>query len=146
MKVSAAICLLCLLCMGAATVQAQQTPAEKFVSQLSARKNEWLIKGRKDSLQQLLDARCQYIHSNGWVQSAAEVLADLGPQKLQYLQIKLGQTTARQFEKMVIITGRGQFAGKLNGTAFDMELAFTEVYVNRKNGWKLLTRHASRVQ
>jgi hypothetical protein len=132
--------------MGASAVQAQQTPAEKFVTQLSARKNEWLIKGRKDSLQQLLDARCQYIHSNGWVQSAAEVVAELGPQKLQYLQIKLSSTTARQFEKMVIVTGRGQFAGKLNGNAFDMELAFTEVYVNRKNGWKLLSRHASRVQ
>jgi PBP1b-binding outer membrane lipoprotein LpoB len=123
----------------------QQAPAEKFVTALSKKKNTWLINKQYDSIKGLLDSRCLYIHSNGWVQNATEVLDDMKSDKLVYLSIDVNNTTARQYEKMVIVTGNGKFSGTNSGTPFSVSLVFTEVYVNRKSGWKLVTRHASKL-
>jgi hypothetical protein len=140
------VLFICLLLISASAVSlAQQTPAEKFVSNLAKKKNTWLINKQYDSVKSVLDSRCLYIHSNGWVQNATEVLDDMKSDKLVYLSIDVTNTTARQFEKMVIVTGNGKFSGTNSGTPFSVSLVFTEVYVNRKSGWKLATRHASKL-
>ncbi len=125
---------------------AQQTPAEKYVQAFSEKKNTWLINQTTDSLKAMLDNRCLYIHSNGWVQKADEVLNDLQSKKLVYEVITISESQARQFESMVIVTGKGHVEGKVNGNAFNMNLMFTEVYVKRKAGWKLVSRHSNKVE
>jgi hypothetical protein len=129
-----------------AGLQAQNAPAEKFVQAFSEKKNLWLISGNADSVKSLLDNRCLYIHSNGWIQSAAEVVADLQSKKLVYENIEVEEAQARQFESMVIVTGKGRFAGSVDGKPFDMRLMFTEVYVKRKSGWKLVSRHSNKLE
>lgn len=124
---------------------AQQNPAEQFVKNLSERKNSWLIDKNTDSLANLLDKRCLYIHSNGWQQTANEVVADLNSKKLVYKAITISDLQARQFEKMVIVTGKGRFAGTVSEKPFDMVLAFTEVFIKRKDGWKLVSRHSNKI-
>lgn len=127
-------------------MQAQQTPAEKFVANLAQQKNKWLIAQRFDSLRNILDARCLYVHSNGWTQTASEVITDMQSGKLRYQKIHFTDVQARQFESMVIVTGKGQFEGNMQGKAFAMQLAFTEVYVKRKASWKLVSRHACKIE
>ncbi len=127
-------------------MQAQQTPAEKFVANLAQQKNKWLIAQRYDSLRNILDARCLYVHSNGWTQNATEVIADMQSGKLRYQKIHFTDVQARQFESMVIVTGKGQFEGNMQGKTFSMPLAFTEVYVKRKASWKLVSRHACKIE
>jgi hypothetical protein len=140
------VLLIALFILGALAISlAQQTPAEKFVTALSKKKNSWLINNQYDSVKSLLDSRCLYVHSNGWIQNTAEVLDDMKTGKLVYQTIEVSNATARQFEKMVIVNGNGIFGGTNNGTAFSVKLVFTEVYVNRKNGWKLVSRHASKL-
>lgn len=127
-------------------MQAQQTPAEKFVANLAQQKNKWLITQRYDSLRNILDARCLYVHSNGWTQNATEVIADMQSGKLRYQKIHFSDVQARQFESMVIVTGKGQFEGNMQGKTFAIQLAFTEVYVKRKTSWKLVSRHACKIE
>lgn len=127
-------------------MQAQQTPAEKFVANLAQQKNKWLIAQRYDSLRNILDARCLYVHSNGWTQNAAEVIADMQSGKLRYQKIRFSDVQARQFESMVTVTGKGQFEGNMQGKTFAIQLAFTEVYVKRKASWKLVSRHACKIE
>ncbi|MCC6762742.1 MAG: nuclear transport factor 2 family protein [Chitinophagaceae bacterium] len=127
-------------------MQAQQTPAEKFVANLAQQKNKWLITQRYDSLRNILDARCLYVHSNGWTQNATEVIADMQSGKLRYQKIHFSDVQARQFESMVIVTGKGQFEGNMQGKTFAIQLAFTEVYVKRKASWKLVSRHACKIE
>lgn len=124
---------------------AQQGHNEARVLALAQIKNNWLIAPNLDSLGQLLDNRCLYIHSNGWIQTAADVIADLESGKIIYEDATISESEARQFGGMVIVTGWGHFAGWVNGKAFDMNLAFTEVYVSKKGGWKLVSRHSNRV-
>ncbi len=135
---------LLLFCVASVSL-AQQTPAEKFVTALSKKKNGWLINKQYDSVKAVLDSRCLYIHSNGWIQNTTEVLDDMKSERLIYQIIEVSNTSARQFEKMVIVNGNGKFSGTMSGTSFALNLVFTEVYVNRKNGWKLVSRHASKL-
>ncbi|MCU0373704.1 MAG: nuclear transport factor 2 family protein [Chitinophagaceae bacterium] len=125
---------------------AQQTAAEKYVARLSMNKNAWLIAANTDSVAKLIDRRCLYIHSNGWVQQAYEIISDLRSGKMVYEKVDISETTARQFESMVIITGKGQFEGKVSGKPFNLKLAFTEVYVRRVDGWKLVSRHSNKIE
>ena len=125
---------------------AQQTAAEKFVARLSNTKNNWLIAANIDSVAKLVDKRCLYLHSNGWIQRGAEIVADLQSGKMVYEKVAIEETTARQFESMVIVTGKGQFEGKVSGKPFNLKLAFTEVYVKRKEGWKLVSRHSNKLE
>jgi hypothetical protein len=125
---------------------AQGTPTEKFVKTFSEKKNGWLISKNIDSLKMMLDKRCLYIHSNGWTQSAEEVVSDLQSGKMVYSQVTITESLARQFESMVIVTGKGRFQGKVSEKPFDLSLAFTEVYVRRKDGWKLVSRQSAKLE
>lgn len=128
------------------TAFAQNTAAEKYVNDFSVRKNQWLIQKNYDSLNLMLDKRCMYMHSNGWIQSAYEVIQDLQTGKLVYKKMEITESTARQFESMVIVTGKGNFEGTVNDKAFNLKLMFTEVYVKRKASWKLVTRQSTKLE
>jgi hypothetical protein len=141
MKEITAGVLLCLISLSAGA----QTDTERAVLKLSERKFAWLINQQTDSLNMLLDARIQYIHSNGWVQSRQEVFDDMTSGKLEYKLINIRSTMVRLYGHTAIVTGRGRFVGNREGTEFDMELSYTEVYIKEKKNWKLVTRHANRM-
>lgn len=125
---------------------AQNSPAEKYVNAFSERKNKWLIDKNYDSLKVMLDSRCLYIHSNGWTQSAVDVIEDLKTGKMVYNKVKVTESLARQFESMVIVNGKGIFEGTVDSKPFSLRLAFTEVYVKRKATWKLVSRQSARLE
>ena len=133
-------------CIWANVALSQNAPAEKFVKAFSEKKNGWLIQKNIDSLKAMLDKRCLYLHSNGWTQNADEVIKDLQSGKMVYNNVTITESQARQFESMVIVTGKGKFEGKVDNKPFDLSLAFTEVYVKRKDGWKLVSRHSNKVE
>lgn len=126
-------------------VSAQNAPAEKYVKAFSETKNRWLIENNIDSIRSLLDNRCLYMHSNGWVQTADEVIKDMQSKKLVYKKVTIAESQARQFESMVIVTGKGRFEGEVDGKAFGMVLMYTEVYVKRKSSWKLVSRQSTKL-
>lgn len=125
---------------------AQNSPAEKYVKAFSESKNKWLVEKNYDSLKAMLDNRCLYIHSNGWTQTATDVIKDLQTGKMVYNKVSITESLARQFESMVIVTGKGNFEGSVDKKPFALKLAFTEVYVKRKDGWKLVSRQSAKLE
>ena len=124
----------------------QNAPAEKYVKAFSETKNRWLIENRIDSISNMLDSRCLFMHSNGWTQNAEELVKDLQSKKLVYHKITVTESQARQYESMVIVTGRGRFEGTVDGKVFNMQLMYTEVFVKRKNSWKLVSRQSTKLE
>lgn len=122
-----------------------QTTDERAVSELSRRKFSWLIRRDADSLSRVLDDRLEYIHSNGWVQSKQEVLEDMKSGKLVYQAVNIKESKVRIYGQMAVVTGLGTFEGINAGTAFTLDLKYTEVYVKVSDGWKLATRHSNRM-
>ncbi|MCU0419725.1 MAG: nuclear transport factor 2 family protein [Cyclobacteriaceae bacterium] len=122
-----------------------QSAAEKHVLDLHHRKFQWLIEKDYDSLQTVLHPRIAYIHSNGWVEDGREVMEDLKSGKLHYGAVSVTEASAKQVNNCVIVTGRGQFTGLMQGKEFSIALLYTEVYVKVKKRWWLLQRHANRL-
>lgn len=122
-----------------------QSAEELQVLDLSRRKFDWLTKGTTDSLEALLDERVEYIHSNGWVQTRADVLNDMKSGKLVYQRVTIKEASARRYGQAAVVTGLGTFEGVNSGTPFKLDLRYTEVYVRSGNRWKLVSRHANRM-
>ena len=123
-----------------------QTKQEKEVLQLSHAKFKWIVQKKIDSLQVVLDERLTYIHSNGWMQTKDELIADLMSGKLTYESIEVVKDSIRIYPKSAVVTGRGKFVATLNGTTNTFDLTYTETYVLQRREWKLVSRHASRAQ
>lgn len=126
-------------------VYSQPGEAEK-VNQLHKKKFDWLIKKKYDSLNWLLDDQAKYIHSNGWIQSKAEVIDDLKSGKLNYTSVIIEESSVSYFEKSAVVTGKGFFKGLMtDNTEFTIHLLYTEVYVKQKKQWKLVSRQATKI-
>ncbi|MDZ4716066.1 MAG: nuclear transport factor 2 family protein [Cytophagales bacterium] len=133
--------LLFLVCL---LTQAQDT-AERDVLSLSMAKFGWLINKQADSLQKYLDDRIQYIHSNGWIQTKAEILEDMLSGKLVYQKVEVKEASVRIYGQTALVTGLGRFEGINSGTPFSIDLRYTEVFVRTVDRWKLASRHSNRM-
>jgi Domain of unknown function (DUF4440) len=122
----------------------QQT-SEQQVLVLSKKKFEWMIHKHLDSLKNVLDDNLRYVHSNGWVETKQEVLDDITSGKLNYTSVDIHLAQARIYGQTAIITGTGKFQVTMNGTVITIELGYTEVYIQQKGRWLLVSRHANRM-
>lgn len=123
-----------------------QSRQEQEVLQLSHAKFKWIVQKKIDSLKVVLDERLTYIHSNGWMQTKDELIADLMSGKLSYESIEVVRDSIRIYPKSAVVTGRGKFVATMGGITNTFDLTYTETYVLQKREWKLVSRHASRAQ
>lgn len=124
----------------------QSDRTSKELIDLHKKKFSWLINKNYDSLQQLLDEKLLYIHSNGLIESKADIFNNLKDEVINYTRSDVAEAQVRVFGNSAIITGKGAFAGKARGTPFELILSYTEVYIKTGNQWKLVSRHACRLQ
>lgn len=122
-----------------------QSSEEKQLLALHARKFQWLAQKQYDSLTLLLDDRVQYIHSNGWIETKTELLADLQSGKLNYESVQVKEASARLYKDTGVVTGTGVFKALMDGKPLEISLLYTEVYVRHKKQWRLVNRHACRL-
>jgi hypothetical protein len=118
---------------------------EKRVTELSAKKFQWMINHNFDSLSNMLHDNVAYIHSNGWSQSKKEILDDFRSGKIALKNIDVQMSNVRIFNQTAIVNGQGKFTGEMNGTSFSLELVYTEGYIKEKESWLLVSRLATRV-
>lgn len=123
-----------------------QTAEAEKVNQLHRKKFDWLINRKYDSLNWLMDDRVKYIHSNGWIQSKAEVVDDLKSGKLNYTSVVVEESSVSYFNQSAVVTGKGIFKGLMTDKSeFAIHLLYTEVYVRQKKQWKLVSRQATKI-
>lgn len=124
-----------------------QTKEEQEVISLCRKKFKWMVEKKLDSLQDVLDDRLTYSHSNGWVQSKTDVLNDFTNGKLSYQVIDVQELKARVYTDAAIVNGRGKFTVTVNSTMqVTYDLMFTETYISVDKKWKLAARHANKMQ
>jgi len=122
-----------------------QTKEEAEILDLSRKKFRWMVEARLDSLNGLLDERLSYIHSSGWTQTKKEFLDDFTNGKLTYHSIVPREMSARVYKRSAVVTGKVEINNTMNGKTSVSNIMFTEVYVVQKGGWKLVSRHASKL-
>lgn len=128
----------------AGSVKAQRSEAD-LLKHLCAIKFEWQIDRQTDSLSKILHDSLLYIHSNGLIESKSDVIHNIETAELVYKKIELGALTVRFAASTALITGSGLFTGRIGHHDFSVGLLFTEVYVKQPDGWKLISRHANKL-
>ncbi|MFZ2905518.1 MAG: nuclear transport factor 2 family protein [Cyclobacteriaceae bacterium] len=125
------------------SIQAQS--AEETVLGLSKDKFGWMIRMQYDSLEAMLDDRLVFVHSNGWVENKQEIIEDIKSGKLRYVEINVTEASARIYQAMAIVNGKGVFKVLLDEKPLEIALSYTEVYVQQKGKWLLASRHSNRM-
>ena len=142
---SACLLLVSLLSIAQKKSINDESATEQFVLKLHEKKFQWMINKQTDSLNSILDPRIIYVHSNGWQQNKKEITEDLKSGKLIMNSVAVIDAKARVYKGAVIINGKGKFDVVVDGKAVVLDLLYTEVYVRKKEGWLLVTRHANRI-
>ncbi len=137
--------LICICSFAQKKVASEESATEQFVLRLHEKKFQWMITKQLDSLNNILDARIVYVHSNGWQQNRKEIIDDLKSGKLIMNNVSVTEAKARVYKGAVIVNGKGKFNVMVDGKPVDIDLLYTEVYVRKKDGWLLVTRHANRI-
>lgn len=104
-----------------------------------------MISKQFDSLSLLLDADLKYIHSNGWVESKEDLLANLKSDKLVYKQVAVSETKVTLKNHVAIVSGKGLFSVLLENQKVEILLLYSEIYTKKRGSWLLLHRHATKI-
>jgi hypothetical protein len=118
---------------------------ETIVLDLHQKKFDWMINKQYDSLLNIFDNQLIYIHSNGWIETKSDIITDLKSGKLNYLKVNVTEAKARIYKNTAIVNGSGVFNVMLEGKPIEINLIYTEVYINKKNKWQLASRHANKM-
>ena len=98
-----------------------------------------------DRLGKLLGDDLTYTHSTGALQTKAQLLDDLKTGKLQFKKIEPGELQVRVFGATAVINGTAKFSVVQNGEAKDVNLRFTDVWVNRAGRWQLVAWQSTKL-
>jgi hypothetical protein len=112
---------------------------------LHQKKFDFMISKQFDSLSLILDADLKYIHSNGWVESKEDLLANLKSDKLVYKQVLVSETKVTLTNHVAIVSGKGLFSVILENVKIEIPLMYSEIYVKKRGKWLLLHRHANKL-
>jgi len=125
-----------------------QTKKDKIAHHIIAlhqKKFDFMISKQFDSLSLILDADLKYIHSNGWVESKEDLLANLKSDKLVYKQVLVSETKVTLTNHVAIVSGKGLFSVILENQTLEIPLMYSEIYVKKRGKWLLLHRHANKL-
>ena len=125
-----------------------QTKKDKIAHHIIAlhqKKFDFMISKQFDSLSLILDADLKYIHSNGWVESKEDLLANLKSDKLVYEKVTVSETKVTLTNHVAIVSGKGLFSVILENQTLEIPLMYSEIYVKKRGKWLLLHRHANKL-
>ena len=95
---------------------------EDEVDLLHRQKFEWMINEDFNSLQAILDEQLIYVHSNGWRESANEVIENIASGKLKYKAVEIANSEVRYYKEIAIVNARGTFHVALDGKPLEIVL------------------------
>jgi hypothetical protein len=105
-----------------------------------------LLKQDSAALDQLLDDKLSFGHSNGWVQTKQDVWNDFKEGRLNYLDLTTTEVKILQIGKeLATITMKVQAKGKLKEKEFDLKLTVLQVWKKDKKGWQLFARQSAKI-
>lgn len=108
--------------------------------------NEALIKKDSVTLNKVLHKRLTYGHSNGWMQSKKEVIADLFNGKLTFTKIERSNVKMEIERETATVRCEALIDVIHEGTPLSIKLNILQVWVWKdKEGWKLMGRQAVKV-
>jgi len=120
-----------------------QTEEEKLTTALKEF-HQALVNKNTTSINQQTDKALSYGHSNGWVETKADVIKDLETGYLVYHSYKEDSLTITINETMANARFVADIKATMNGNDTNVHLKVLEVWVKKGKRWILFARQAVR--
>jgi hypothetical protein len=105
-----------------------------------------LVNKNTVSLNQQTDIALSYGHSNGWVQSKADLIKDFETGYISYQSITEDSIAVLMNGTMANVRFVSNISGALKGVTNSFRLKVLEVWVKKSNRWVLFARQAVKAQ
>mgnify|MGYP000887152975 CR=1 FL=1 len=120
-----------------------QTDEEKLTATVKEF-HQALVKKNTVSINQQTDKALSYGHSNGWVETKADVIKDLESGYLSYGAIKEDSITVAINGNMANVRFLADITATMKGVTSNFKLRVLEVWVKKSNRWVLFARQAAK--
>lgn len=141
MKILSFISLLLISVVGFA-----QTSEEEKLTATVKEFHQALVNKNTISINQQIDKALSYGHSNGWVETKADMIKDLETGYISYQGIKEDSIIIIMNEAMANVRFLGDYKATLKGAASNFRLRVLEVWVKKSKRWILFARQAVKIQ
>ena len=101
-----------------------------------------LIQKDSVSLSKLLADDVSYGHSNGWVQTKAQLIRDVMSGVQDYKTIEPSNLNIRVYENTAVVTMQSKSNMIFQGKPLDLSMNVLLVWVKKNNDWKLIARQS----
>lgn len=109
------------------------------------RRQQALVRGDLTTLESLLSDDLVYAHSNGKVDSKASYLATLRGGHVRYTAFEPEHVRVRVVDDVAIVHGDATTVASVPGGISRTHLRFTAAWLNRGDGWVMVSWHATRI-
>lgn len=116
-----------------------QTDDEKLTATVKEF-HQALVKKNTISINQQTDKALSYGHSNGWVQTKADIIKDFETGIISYQSFEEDSIAVSINEKMAHVRFVADITATTNGTKATHHLKVLEVWVKKGNRWVLFAR------
>ncbi len=116
-----------------------------FLKEAAAKFNKALIAKDTFILKQLLHKDVTYGHSNGWVETKAEVIKDLLNGKLSYYKIDTKDVKWTVINNVATLRNTADIKYELDGKPGELHLHVVQVWLKTNKGWQLLARQSAKL-
>jgi hypothetical protein len=120
--------------------------AEDAVAAVEQRRSDALIASDIDALDEIIDAQCTHIESNGTSRTKAEFLEDVAKREFSFDLFEIEENQIRIFGETAVVAGTYRNIVRVRGQSNPMKHArHLRVYVHRGGSWKLVAHQATEI-
>jgi ketosteroid isomerase-like protein len=97
------------------------------------------------AIAKLEDETYTLTNTHGEVSTRADDIADAKKREIRYTEFRNHDTTMRLYGDAAVRLGITSLKGTSSGKAFALDVRFTDTYVKRADGWKIVASQATRL-
>lgn len=119
--------------------------SERVVRQLEQKRFAAMTARDTATLEGLLADELTYAHSTGVLETKAHFLETIAGGAIEYLSITPRDTTARVYDRMVVMHGLADVSVRIAGAPQAFTLRYTDAWVHRGGRWQMILWQSTRV-
>jgi ketosteroid isomerase-like protein len=101
--------------------------------------------GDAAAIERIEDSTYTLTNTHGEVSGRADDIADAKKGEIRYSEFRNHDQTVRLYGDAAIVLGITSLKGTANGKSIELDAKFTDTYVRRADGWKIVASQATRL-
>jgi hypothetical protein len=118
---------------------------ESELSDLTKKKIEIWQNLNGDQLTLIFDDQGLFFNYDGIINSKEDLIKKIREEKCGPVEINFQKTIARIYGSSAVVSGEGDFTNAIDGQSQTTKLTFLDVWIERENGWKLVSTHHNQI-